>query len=135
MSKLEVNIEDAENAAIVQVQEKKSPLPVPLEDTERDTNLTELGMMEKKEKTETKANKNGLYCHCPKDFSKYKNIKRYVNSIFIRLMFLSIPCFHIYLVSCIYSNSLFYILFVYIIVILLDGIYVVVKRHGNEHHW
>ena len=133
---IEVINEEAENAAN-QVQEKGSQLQVQLDETERDTNVTELGITDKEEKTEVKAktNKNRLFCHCPKSFSSYKNIKRYLNSIFIRLMFLALPCFHIYLVSCIYSNSLFYILFVYIIVILLDGIYVVVKRHGNEHHW
>ena len=109
------------------VQEKKSRLPVPLEETERDTNVTELGMMDKKEKTG-----NRLFCQC---ISKFKNIKRYWKSILIRLMFLAIPCFHINLVSCLYSNSLFYILYAYIIVILADGFYVVVKRHGNEHHW
>jgi hypothetical protein len=131
---IEVNIEDVENDAS-KVQEKKSPLPDQSEETERDTNVTELGMMDKKEKTEEKANKNWLYYLYPNDFRNYKYIKRYLNSIFIRLMFLAIPCFHINLVSCLYSNSLFYILFVYIIVILLDGIYVLVKRHGNEHHW
>jgi hypothetical protein len=132
MTKLNIEVinDDAENDAR-QVQEKGSQLSVQLDETEpekKDTNVTE-------EKTRVETNKNRLFCYYPKSFRAYKNIKRYLNSIFIRLMFLALPCFHIYLVSCLYSNSLFYILFVYIIVILLDGIYVLVKRQGNEHHW
>ena len=127
---LEENNEEAKNDAS-QGQEEKSPLPFPLEEAEtdkKDTNIAELGMMDKKEKME----KNRRLCLC---FSKFKNIKRYLNSILVRLIFMAIPCFHIYLVSCIYSNSLFFILYAYIIVILADGVYVLVKRHGHDHYW
>ena len=111
---------------------KGNQLRVQLDETKM-----ELGIMDKKEKMElkTKTNKNKLFCRCPKSFSNYKNIKRYLNSLIVRFMFLGIPCFHIYFVSCIYSNSLFFFLFAYIIVILADGVYVLMKRHGHEHHW
>lgn len=133
---LEFNNEETKNDNS-RFKENKSQLPVPLGETEsekKDTNIVELGMMNKKQKAEAKMkkNKNRLFCQC---FSNFKNIKRYWSSIIVRLMFLGIPCFHIYLVSCIYSNSFFFFLFAYIIVILADGVYVLVKRHGNEHHW
>ena len=131
---LEVNNEEAKND-VSQPDEEKSPLPLPLDETEtkeKDANIAELGMMDKKEKTEVQTNKNKRLCLC---FSKFKNIKRYCNSILVRLIFMAIPCFHIYLISCIYSNSLFFILYAYIIVILADGVYVLVKRHGHDHYW
>lgn len=132
---IEVNNEEAENDAN-QVQEKGSQLPVPLDETEKkDTNVTELEMMDKEEETGVKKGKNRLFCHCPKSFGAYKNIKRYLNSILVRLIFMAIPCFHIYLVSCLYSNPVFYILFAGTLVIFLDGIYVLVKRHGHDHYW
>jgi hypothetical protein len=136
---LEVNNEEAKND-VSKPEEEKSPLPFPLEVTERDKkdiNISELGMMDKKEKTEVKTttNKKRMFCHCPKASSRYKNIKRYWNSILVRLIFMGIPCFHIYLVSCIYSNPVFYILYAGTIVIFLDGIYVLVKRHGHDHYW
>ena len=88
-------------------------------------------------KEESKTSKMLLVRRMSERIKKYKHIKRYWSSIFVRLMFMALPSFHIYLLSCIYSNQFFFfcIFNSYIIVILIDGIYVLIKKDGHDHYW
>lgn len=63
------------------------------------------------------------------------NIKKRLNAIFLRLLFMSIPSYHIYLLSCIYDEPLYYLLFLIYGILIFDGLWVAFKRGGHDYYW
>ena len=67
--------------------------------------------------------------------TKYQKVTNYIRAIAVRAFFLTIICFYIYyLVS--FSNSYYYIFMIIgEILIIMDGLYIVLKRRGKEPSW
>lgn len=72
-------------------------------------------------------------------FSRYKNLyfkyRKYTDTIFMRVLFITIFSLHIYYLACIYDNRAFYILYLSSPIIILDGFYILFKRHGHDYYW
>ena len=66
---------------------------------------------------------------------KFMIIRRYFYSIFVRLIFMALPSFHIYYLGCIYETTLIWALYASYALIILDGIWVVWKRGGRDYYW
>lgn len=66
---------------------------------------------------------------------KWLHYRRYFDAILVRLIFLAIPSYHIYLLYCLYNAPLYFLLYSYYIIIILDGTYVVWKRGGRDYYW
>lgn len=62
-------------------------------------------------------------------------IRRYLNAIFVRLAFVMISSYQIYLLSCLYKSKIIFLYFFFCIVIILDGIYIIWKRAGRDYYW
>lgn len=68
-------------------------------------------------------------------WKKFLHIRRYVDAILVRLIFMAIPSYYIYILYCIYNSPLYFMMFSYYIVIILDGAYVLWKRAGRDYYW
>ena len=72
-------------------------------------------------------------------FNRYKNLyfkyRKYIDTILMRLLFITIFSLHIYYLACIYDNRAFYILYLSSPIIILDGLYILFKRHGHDYYW
>jgi hypothetical protein len=56
-------------------------------------------------------------------------------SIIVRLVYLGEAGFCIYYLANIMGSNYYYILIIFLAVILVDGVYVVIKRFGKEYTW
>ena len=90
--------------------------------------------IEKNTEIEKKKSCSLILRESPK-FKKFLNIRRRFKSFFLRIFFMLIPGFHIYFVSCIFNQPLFYLLFGFYIITMADGFYVTFKRAGYDHYW
>jgi hypothetical protein len=67
--------------------------------------------------------------------NKIIKVRRYIDSVFVRLVLLVVPSFWIVETSCIYQNKAFYGLYACCLVIVIDGVYVFFKRQGYDYYW
>lgn len=66
---------------------------------------------------------------------KVFKVRRYLDSVFIRLMFLALPSYQIFFISCIYNQPFYYFLYASYIIIILDGVWVFWRRQGRDYYW
>ena len=71
--------------------------------------------------------KNSIY--------KIQNVRKYCDCIFVRLFYIMVPAFRIYISSCIYDESLFIIVYTCSAVIVLDLVYALWKRDALDYYW
>lgn len=62
-------------------------------------------------------------------------VRRYIDSVVVRLMFIGLPAYQIFFVSCIYNQPFFYFLYASYIIIILDGAWVFWRRQGRDYYW
>lgn len=70
-----------------------------------------------------------------KSIYKIQNVRKYCDCIFVRLFYIMVPAFRIYISSCIYDESLFIIVYTCSAVIVLDLVYALWKRDALDYYW
>lgn len=66
---------------------------------------------------------------------KFLTIRIYFHSIFVRILFMTIPSFDIYFLSCVYESKAILTLYGSFLIIAIDGLYVIIKRKGRDYYW
>lgn len=66
---------------------------------------------------------------------KVFKVRRYIDSVFVRLLFIGLPAYQIFFISCIYNQPFYYFLYASYIIIILDGVWVFWKRQGRDYYW
>lgn len=66
---------------------------------------------------------------------KILSVKKRFNALLVRLLFMIIPSYHIYLLACIYKEPLYYLLFLIYGILIVDGCWVAFKRGGHDYYW
>lgn len=68
-------------------------------------------------------------------FRKILRLRVYIDSVFIRFLLMSVSGFSVYYLACIFQSNAFLSLYCVYLVILIDGVYVVIKRNGHDYYW
>lgn len=66
---------------------------------------------------------------------KRKRIIDIINAVTLRLLFIAEAIVYLLFTTCIINNTAFLVLIINILVIIADGLYIVIKRHGVELKW
>lgn len=64
-----------------------------------------------------------------KFIKRFIRVHNYTDAIFVRLMFIALPSYHIYILSCLLDEKFLLLLYLSFLVIAVDGVYVIWKQN------
>lgn len=102
---------------------------------EKQTEITNEETMDQITKCrETSSERAEKFAYSP-GFRRFFKIRRYIDSIIVRAIFLILSSYQIYFLSCIYKDQFYYLLYSYYFIIVIDGLWVIWKRGGRDYFW